>query len=91
MTELRGTILQLQQQVRELVAENSSLAPEEIGDWSNDLFDAGLSSLDCVRILLAIEDDFDVELSEDIINRELFSTIENLAAAVEDAVGTRAG
>jgi acyl carrier protein len=82
--------VQLQQQLRDLVVENSSLASEDLASPAGDLFEAGLSSLDCVRILLAIEDDFDLELPEEIINRELFSSVENLAAAVDDAVGSRA-
>jgi acyl carrier protein len=76
--------------MRELIVENSSLEAGAIESDGADLFAAGLSSLDCVRILLAIEDEFDIELAEDIINRELFSTVEKLASAVSDAVGTRA-
>ncbi|MFT4048261.1 MAG: acyl carrier protein [Solirubrobacterales bacterium] len=74
--------------MRDLIVENSSLEAGTIDSDSADLFAAGLSSLDCVRILLAIEDEFDIELPEDVINRELFSTVEKLSAAVTNAVGS---
>jgi acyl carrier protein len=70
-----------------LIADNSSLEAADVASAENDLFAAGLSSLDCVRILLAIEDEFDIELPEEIINRELFSTVEKLSAAVQNATG----
>lgn len=76
------------EQMRELIVDNSSLEAGDVVDESADLFAAGLSSLDCVRILLAIEDEFDIELAEDIINRELFSTVAKLSAAVSSAVGS---
>lgn len=77
-------------QMNALIAENSALTPEDVGGSADDLFAAGLSSLDCVRILLAIEDEFEIELDQEIINRELFSSVEKLCAAVSDAIGASA-
>lgn len=79
--------METQQQIQQLIAENSALSANDATDPNADLFAAGLSSLDCVRILLAVEDEFDIELPEEIINRELFSTVANLASVVSDVAG----
>lgn len=81
--------MEIEQKMREIVTANSALAAEDVAAAMN-LFDAGLSSLDCVRILLAVEDEFDIELPEEIINRELFSTIANLCSAAGQASGVNA-
>lgn len=73
--------------VRELVSENSGLQLSDAFGDSDDLFAAGLQSLHCVRVLLAIEDDFEIEIPQDKIDRELFSSIDNLAAAVVAEIG----
>jgi acyl carrier protein len=75
----------LQQSVRALISENSGIEVTDAISNTDDLFEAGLQSLDCVRILIAIEDDFEIELPNDIIERKLFSTVENLSAAISEA------
>ncbi len=77
-------------QIRDLIVDNSSLSASDVSDASADLFAAGLSSLDCVRILLAVEDELELELPEELINRELFTTVANLAAAVKEILGAAA-
>lgn len=77
-------------QLGELIVENSGLEAADVASSAGDLYAAGLSSLDCVRILLAVEDEFDLELPEEVINRELFSSVEKLTAAVNDAIGAAA-
>ena len=47
-----------------------------------DLFAAGLDSLAVVNVMLAIEEAFDVEFRDDLLNRASFSSI----AALENAV-----
>jgi acyl carrier protein len=47
-----------------------------------DLFAAGLDSLAVVNVMLAIEESFDVEFRDDLLNRTSFSSI----AALEHAV-----
>lgn len=81
--------LEIDQQICEIVADNSALSLDDVTAAAN-LFDAGLSSLECVRILLAVEDEFNIELPEDVINRELFSNVANLRAAVDQALGVSA-
>ena len=53
----------------------------ELSD-TDDLYAAGLQSLTTVRLMLAIEDEFNVEIPDPMLTRQLFSSIDSLAAAV---------
>jgi acyl carrier protein len=48
----------------------------------DNLYDAGLSSLSTVKILMAIEREFGIELPDDMLTRELFSSVDSLSRAV---------
>ncbi|CDY79890.1 Acyl carrier protein [Caballeronia glathei] len=49
-----------------------------------DLYAAGLSSLATVHVMLAIEDEFGIEIPDRMLTRRLFSSINSLAAAVAE-------
>jgi acyl carrier protein len=51
---------------------------------NSDLYDAGLTSLITVNLLLAIEDHFDVEFPDELLSRKTFQSIDALAHAVEN-------
>lgn len=55
----------------------ASLTPEA------DLYDAGLTSFASVQLMLALEEAFDVEFPETMLNRKTFSSI----AAINEAIG----
>jgi acyl carrier protein len=76
-----------QDQIREILASHGRLSVEitELPDDS-DLYDAGLTSLITVNLLLAIEDHFDVEFPDELLSRRTFQSIGALAEAVEDLV-----
>lgn len=67
-----------------MIDENSEI--ELTDDISNDddLFVAGMQSLDCVRILVAVEDEFDIELPNEKIERSIFASVANLTAVVAE-------
>lgn len=50
----------------------------------DDLQGAGLTSLATVDLMLAIEDRFELEFPERMLNRRTFATLANLAAAVDE-------
>ncbi|MGH2959459.1 MAG: phosphopantetheine-binding protein [Solirubrobacterales bacterium] len=78
------TTTQLTSSVRDLIAENSELELTEAISNDDDLFAAGMQSLDCVRILVAVEDEFEIELPNDRIDRSIFSSVTNLTAVVAE-------
>ena len=74
-----------QDQIREILASHGRLAVDvsELSDES-DLYDAGLTSLITVNLLLAVEDHFDIEFPDELLSRKTFQSINALAEAVED-------
>jgi acyl carrier protein len=51
---------------------------ENVGERDN-LFDAGLTSLSMIELLVILEERFNIRISDDKLNRDIFSSIERLA------------
>lgn len=64
-----------------LSADVMSLAP------AADLFAVGLTSLTTVHIMLALEDEFEVEFPDRLLGRKTFESIQSIAEAVQELVG----
>ncbi len=75
--------------IRNIVAATGKLTVNisEITDDSN-LYDAGLTSLTTVNLMLAIEHQFDIEFDDDSLNRETFKSINALAGVVKTLVNS---
>ncbi|OXI29852.1 acyl carrier protein [Burkholderia sp. AU16741] len=56
-------------------------AIDSIGD-GDDLYEAGLSSLDTIQLMLAIEKQFNIEIPDEMLNRNLFRSIDALADTI---------
>jgi acyl carrier protein len=80
-----------QDEIREILATHGRLGLD-VADIANDadLYDAGLTSLITVNLLLAIEDHFDVEFPDELLSRRTFQTIDTLAEAVARLTTARA-
>ena len=76
-----------QDQIRRILASHGRLSIDvaQLKDDS-DLYDAGLTSLITVNLLLAIEDHFDVEFPDELLSRRTFQSIGALTEAVEGLV-----
>ena len=55
-------------------------------ETDDDLYEAGLTSLTTVNIMLAIEDEFDIEFPDNKLNRQTFDSIDSLVEVVEALV-----
>ena len=79
-------------QIRALIAEHARLLVDahQLGDDS-DLYQAGLTSLTTVNLMLAIEEHFDIEFLDSMLGRRTFGSIRALAEAVEQLHGKAAG
>lgn len=75
--------------IRKLLATHARLA-KDVSTLSDDsdLYDAGLTSLITVNLLLAIEDHFDIEFPDELLSRRTFQSIDAMAEAVKGLVGT---
>lgn len=53
----------------------------------SDLYAAGLTSLTTVNLMLAVEDEFDIEFPDNMLGRKTFESIRALSEAVEKITG----
>ena len=73
------------EQIRPLIAEHARLRvdatqlPEDA-----DLYEAGLTSLSTVNLMLALEEHFNVEFSDRMLGRKTFSSIRSLDDAISE-------
>ena len=71
------------EKVREIVSQHGRLgvAVDQLKD-EDDLYDAGLTSLATVGLMLALEDAFEIEFPDAMLSRRTFGSIGSLASAV---------
>ena len=84
------------QQIRPIVAAHGRLLVDvaTLTDDS-DLYEAGLTSLSTVNLMLALEEHFDVEFLDSMLGRKTFTSIRSLSDAIQQlkpaAVASGAG
>jgi acyl carrier protein len=62
-----------------LSAHGHDLGPED------DLWNLGMTSLTCMGLMLSIEDTFEIELPEELLQAATFRSLSSITAAVEGA------
>ena len=79
----------MKQKIRDILAKHGGLPVpvDQLADDS-DLYAAGLSSFASVQVMLGIEDTFDVEFPDNLLNRKSFQSVSAIARAVEGLVGS---
>jgi acyl carrier protein len=80
----------MRERVREILSQHGrlSVAVDQLANDS-DLYRAGLTSLATVGLMLALEDSFEVEFPDSMLNRRTFKSIESLATAIDALRGER--
>lgn len=78
--------------IREIIARTVEL-PGGVGGVTDtaDLYEAGMTSFGSVQLMLALEEEFDIEFPERMLNRKLFSSIANIKAALDELTAEKAG
>ena len=78
-----------QQGIRAIVGAHGRLLVDvaTLGDDS-DLYEAGLTSLSTVNLMLALEEHFDVEFLDRMLGRKTFQSIRSLSDAITELRGT---
>ncbi len=61
----------------EIIAEYTNYAPEELKEEMSFADDLGIDSLDLAQIIMAVEDEYDVELDE-----EVFDSVDTIGDAI---------
>ncbi len=69
--------------IKELVVAHAGLPGDgsELGE-DTDLYRAGMKSFASVQLMLALEEAFEIEFPEEMLNRATFRTIGSIAHAV---------
>ena len=75
----------MNEKIRAILKENARL-PIDVDTLSDDsnLYDAGMSSHASVNVMLALEDEFEVEFPARFLRRSVFSSIANIAQALNE-------
>lgn len=81
----------MRDRLRNMVA-SMNLIPVSLDGLSDqdNLFDAGMTSFGSVQLMLAIEEEFDVEFPNSLLTRKTFATFGDLTSAVEQIVAQKA-
>lgn len=76
--------------VRDLIAKHGALSAD-VGALADDadLYAAGLSSFASVQLMLAIEENFDIEFPDRMLNRKSFQSIAAISACVTELTADR--
>ena len=74
--------------IRQLIAEHARL-PVDVASLAPDadLYQAGLTSLSTVNLMLALEERFDVEFPDRMLGRKTFGSIASLHEAIDELTG----
>lgn len=73
------------EKVREILLQHGRLStPVDELAADSDLYNAGLTSLATVGLMLALEDEFDIEFPDSMLSRKTFGSIEAIVDAVEE-------
>jgi acyl carrier protein len=80
----------MRDRVRTIVG-SLNLLPVPIEGLSDDdnLFDAGMTSFGSVQLMLAVEEEFDIEFPNSLLTRKTFATLGGLMSAVEQLVSQK--
>ena len=80
------------EQIRTLLAAHARLlVPVAQLEDTSDLYEAGLTSLSTVNLMLALEEHFDVEFTDRMLARKTFASIRSLSEAIAELRGDTAG
>lgn len=78
-------------EIRKLIAAHARL-PVDVNEISDDadLYQAGLTSLSTVNLMLALEEHFDVEFPDRMLGRKTFGSIRALSDAIAELLAPAA-
>lgn len=79
----------MQDQIREVLANHGRMAidPREV-DEKADLYELGLTSHASVDVMLALEEEFDIEFPDEVLKKSTFESVHNIAQVIESLVKT---
>jgi len=81
----------MDEKIREIIATHARLcAPASSLPEDADLYAAGMSSQASVSIMVALEDEFDVEFPDHMLKRTVFQSIASIRSAITEIQSSKA-
>jgi acyl carrier protein len=79
----------MEETIRNILAEHAHL-PVDVAKLSDDedLYQAGMTSHASVNVMLAIEDEFDVEFPEAMLRKSTFESVSAIRVALGELTGS---
>jgi acyl carrier protein len=79
----------MNEQIRDVIAQHGRLpvGVDSIGP-DDDLYEAGMTSHASVTVMLALEEAFDVEFPDAMLSRGTFSSVQAIATALAQLIGS---
>lgn len=79
---------EIEQGVRQILSARAKLPLDVVGLGSRDsLYDAGMTSHATVKVMLSLEDRFDIEFPDELLDRSNFDEISTIVGIVEKLLG----
>jgi len=77
----------MEEVIRDILAEHGRF-PIDVSniDEKDDLFEAGMTSHASVNVMLALEDEFDMEFPESMLRKSTFESVSAIRAAVSELI-----
>ncbi|MCR9258126.1 MAG: acyl carrier protein [Pseudomonadaceae bacterium] len=72
----------MEQTVRDVITRLGVLQDVAVLCADTDLYDAGMSSHASVKLMLSLEDAFDIEFPDEALERETFASIEAITRTI---------
>jgi acyl carrier protein len=78
----------MKNRIRKIVKDNSGLGLnfESVDDGTN-LYQAGMTSYASVVLMIALENEFELEFPDGLLSRSVFESIDTIASAIESLQG----
>ena len=90
------TSAEIEIHVREVLAQRAKIShdiaaagAEAKVSVTDSLYDAGMTSHATVKVMLGLEDRFDLEFPDELLQRSVFDRIENIVHAIEKLLTDR--
>ena len=79
----------MDEQIRTILTEHGHL-PVDVADLrdEDDLYQAGMTSHASVNVMLALEDEFDLEFPETMLRKSTFESVAAIRKALGELTGT---
>jgi acyl carrier protein len=72
-------------EIRKVLSEHARLPVDALTlDADADLYQTGMTSHASVNVMLALEDQFDIEFPDHMLTRGVFESISSIAAALQE-------